>query len=1093
MVDMFYSLQNYTTYSMLSGIKEPKEWVKRAKELGYTHLGICDKETLGGVIEFQKDCVSAGIKPIIGVEFSVYNTTDREKRKNAVKHGIVLLYAKNETGFLNLIAINNFAQDPERGFYYRPRIDYDILESHSEGVLCVVPSVEGVGTRLQEGRLQPSELARLVKLDEIFKEDLYVGINPMLPSDSSHHLANATFASLEGFNFVYTFNSHYPCLEQKNLYSVVRTLDSGNIKKNADREVLNGYLPSEVDVQMMLKKGHLEGGFHRSCVNGLKEVADKCDFLIKLGAYQMPQLLLETGSLEGDIIKYIGIGFRDKLCPTAAYSVLRSFEELDEYGSLPPHEHVAKGENPATLRPLSEYVERVKYEFEVIKTMGFLDYFHIVRDICAKNPDRGPARGSAAGSLLSYLLDITKVDPIRHDLLFERFLNPSRKDLPDIDIDFSTRSVVEVEKYIEDRYGKNRVFPIITHARLKIASGVKDVARAYNYTIPDNTGKIVSYDNWGLDRQVEVPYVRQTARGREELEERLQYDSFVKFYERHSNWFESVIMPLQEAIVNDGIHAAGTVIAFDDPDKCLPIQYNGINKKFVTQWKDRHCEERGFPKFDLLTIKTLDVINDAKALIKERHGVDVPSIEQVPLNDSKALSIFKQIKTDGIFQFNTFSQKQYFEILKPNSFEDLVAAVALVRPGPMMAGTHTDYADVKNGRKEVHYDHPDLEPILKNTYGHLIYQESMMQIVQKIGGLTAAESEYVRKACGKKNIVEMKKWESTFKERAFETGRYEQDFLDTLWKKIEDFAEYSFNKSHALSYTLISYYQAYIKSRWPMEFWSAVLRHSPNDAKKENSAFAVKHSAEQEGIEFVYPSVEYFAPDFEPVGDKIAWPLSRIKGMGVTTVKEMCKEGRRSFISIQQMLSDLDTRIVNKRSFDAMICVGFFDPLCKPWEAAEIYHSLRNEKIPYELDHRNLFRWYKGKNEAYNMIVEPWKKIAPFHQKVQWYSGTKLSKVDDGQPVFIGGYIDELRIKQTKNGKWFASANIIDSGESVRVYFWSDYWENEDLDRLRIRPAVGQLIEVIGIKKSFNDVPQVSVDKANNYVRIVWDEEKFKE
>lgn len=1093
MVNAFYSIQNYTTYSMLSGIKEPKEWVRRAKELGYTHLGICDKETLGGVIEFQKDCLAEGIKPIIGVEFCVYSSTDKEKRKNATKHGSVLLYAKSEVGFLNLIAINNFAQDPEKGFYYRPRVDFDILHQLREGIVCVVPSTEGIGTKMDDGKVKPAELARIVRLDEIFGEDLYIGVNPMLTEDSKHSVPNKTFASLEGFNFVYAFNCHYPCVEDKNLYSVVRTLDNGNIKKNQDREVINGYLPSPVDVQMMLKRHGIDRSLNEKCIKGLEEIAEKCDFLIKLGSYQMPKIVLETGTLEGDILKYIGDGFRDKLCPSAGYELLENFEQLDEYGGLYPHEHVAKGEDPSTLRPLTEYVERVKFEFEVIRTMGFLDYFHIVRDICAKNPDRGPARGSAAGSLLSYLLDITKVDPIRHELLFERFLNPSRKDLPDIDIDFSTRSVVEVEKYIEDRYGKNRVFPIITHSRLKIASGVKDVARAYNYTIPDNSGKIVSYDSWGLDRQVEVPYVRQTARGREELEERLQFDNFAKFYDRHSEWFEGVILPLQESIVNDGIHAAGTVIAFDDPDRCLPIQYNGTNKKFVTQWKDRHCEERGFPKFDLLTIKTLDVLNDAKTLIKERHGVDVPSIEQVPLDDQKALGIFKQIKTDGIFQFNTFSQKQYFEVLKPNSFEDLVAAVALVRPGPMMAGTHTDYADVKNGRRALHYDHPDLEPILKNTYGHLIYQESMMQIVQKIGGLTAAESEYVRKACGKKNLVEMKKWESTFKDRALETGRYDQDFLDTLWKKIEDFAEYSFNKSHALSYTLISYYQAYIKARWPLEFWSAVLRHSPNDVKKENSAFVVKHSAEEEGIEFVYPSIEHFAPDFEPVGEKISWPLSRIKGLGVTTVREMCKDGRRSFKSIEEMVKTLDTKIVNKRAFNAMMCVGFFAPICKPWEAAGIYHGLRSEKIPYELDHRNLFRWYKGKNEAYNMIVEPWKKIAPFHEKVQWYPGTSLNKVDDGTPVFVGGYISELRIKQTKNGKWFASATLIDDGEALRVYFWSEYWENEDLDRLRIRPAVGHLIELIGIKKSFNDVAQISVDKPNNYVRIVWDEEKFKE
>lgn len=1100
MVDAgFYSIQNYTTYSTLSGVKEPKDWVQQAKELGYSHLGLCDKDTLAGLIEFQEACKKEDIHPVLGAEFLVYSATAKEKRQNANKIGVLLLYAKNEEGFKNLISINNYAQDKEGGYYYRPRICLEFLKQHTEGLICISPVVGGVGTKTEKGTTRLTHLNQLVHLIEMFGEDFYVGLNPMIGNDSKYSLANRALADVADIQKTFAFNCHYPRKEEANLYDVVRNMDSKKVKKNLDREVINGYLPSAIDVKMALQQQRYSDAvdideLYEECSSNLAKIAEDCRYVIPTGEYHMPPVFLETESLEGDIMKFIGEGFKKKLCPDADFDILTDFSQLNPYADCYPFEHVNKGEKTESLEPLSVYIDRIKYEYGVIKDMGFLDYFHIVRDICVNNPERGPARGSSAGSIVSYLLDITKVDPIRHRLLFERFLNPDRKDLPDIDIDFSPRSVGGVEEFLQKKYGEDRVFPITTHSRLKIASAIKNIARAYAYTIPDNNGEIVSYDNWSLDRQVEVPYVRQTARGQEELEERLQFSNFEKFYKKHSNWFDNVVMPLQETIDNDGIHAAGYIISHDEPNKCLPIQYNSKNKKFVTQWKDRHCELAGFPKFDILTIKTLDVINDAKELIKKRHGIEVPDIDQIPLDDEKTLDIFRQCKTDGIFQAGTFSQKQFFGSLRPDRFEDIVAANALIRPGPMLAGTHLDYADVKNGKKKLEYDHEDLEPILNHTRGFLIYQESMMQIVQKIGGLTGAESEYVRKACGKKKIEEMKKWEEVFVSGALERG-YDEDFVRPLWKKIEDFAEYSFNLSHSVSYSLISYYQAYIKARWPVEFWSAVLRHSSNDVKKDNSAYAMKAVAVLEGIDFVYPSIEHFVEDFEPVDDHtIAWPLSRIKGCGATTVKELCKDGRRSFESMQQMYEDCNNRVVSKRAFDALIKAGFFDPVCKPWEAAKIYYQdIRKEAVPYDLDHRNLFRWYKVRNEAYSMIVEPWKAVAPFHRGVQYYPGTTLSKIKDDTEVFVGGYISSMKIKQTKRGDWFASATLEDEGEQIRVYFWSSFWENEQLDMEGRRPNVGQLVELIGVKRSFNDSPQVSVNGPGNYVRIVWDEENFVE
>lgn len=1086
----FFSLQNYSTFSMLSGVKESKVWTARAKEIGYTHLGICDKQTLGGMIDFQTQCEASGIKPILGCEMAVftYAGPDPELRKEAAFIGTVLLYIKNETGFENLIYLNNYSHDPGRGFYYTPRIDLNTIGEKCEGLLCVTPSVAGVGTGSEN---RANETTNLLKLLRFFGDDFYLGLNPMLSDSSAHIEMNKSFAeSHESFKKVWTFNAHYPEISDAHLYTVLRVVDSGRQKKNADREVQNGYLPEPAEVFLRCQNIHpyLTRQTQVECVDNLNEIAKKCDFKIGLGEYFMPDVFLETESLESDIMKFIGDGWKEKLCPTADFDVLKSFDELEKCAHLYPHEHVAKGEAEETLKRLGEYVKRIRYEYGIIKEMGFLNYFHIVRDITSITEKKGAGRGSAAGSLLSYLLNITMIDPIRHNLLFERFLNPSRKDLPDIDMDFAASEIGKVHDYVKSRYGSDKVRPIITYSRLKIASAVKDISAAYSYTVPDNDGGYSSYDYASISRAMKVKFVTATARGQDEIEERLAYDNFEEFYIKHRKWFNEVILPLQEAVVNDGIHAAGTVITHKPHDECLPLKYNSRLKDFVSQWRDRDCERKGYPKFDLLTIEALDVIARAIELIEKRYGVVIPRIDKVPLDDLEALDIFTSAKTDGIFQFNTFAQKLYLNSLKPTHFDELVAAVSLIRPGPMHMGIHEEYEKVKNGKQALKYAHPDLEPILGATYGFMIYQEQMMEAVKVIGGLTGAEAEAVRKACGKKSIQEMLKWEQVFKDGAEAKG-YDSDFVDPLWAGIEEFASYSFNLSHAVSYTLLSYYQAWIKARYPVEYWAASLQFSNTDQKKDNSATAIKFQAEQEGIEFVYPTIESFAPDFEPLGgNKIAWPLSRIHGVGQKAVEEICKDGRRSFASMQDMFDGCAARVVNKRVWESLVGAGFFNSIHQPWDAAQAYMDLRPKKepVPYQMSHQDMFKWYKLRNESFKMIVQSWKDIAPFHHKVERFPGTSLTTIEDGSKVFIGGYIEELLTKRTKRGDYFGQMTLVDNGEKYRVMLWGSFWDNQQMDRDGLRPQKGQLVELIGVKTSFNDQAQVEVKVANSYLRIIW-------
>lgn len=1101
-----FSLQNYTTYSILSGIKEPVEWVSRAKELGYEALGVCDKQSLAGLLDFQKECQQEDIQPIFGTEVSVVDDTTVEDKKNGYKNrGTLLLYIKNETGLENLITLNNYSQDNRKGFYYRAYIDLNILEQYSEGLVCVLPANQGYmtefPTKLTEGALS---------LHQIFGDDFYVGYNPF-------HIEHEELLDLP-FQKVFTFNCHYPEQKDANLYEVVRNIDhaSGRGKHNLDRDIYSAHLPSHDEV--------VGSEIDQECFNSLEEIKEKCRFEIPTGTYYMPEVELQTGSVEQDVLMLIGEGFKKKILDSRRSRVtinapifdkLESLDQLDDfegvmvYNKMHPQTH----ERIQVEIPVQDYVEQLKYEFETIKGMGYLKYFLIIWDICryadsleiAKGVHyyRAPGRGSAAGSLFSYMLNITRIDPLRHGLLFERFLNPDRIDLPDIDLDFPADVRDRIKEYIGDKYGHDKVCQIGTFDRLKIASAVKAVARAYSYGIPDNDGEIVMYSSGKLDSVFSNQFITQTARGKDELEERLEYHNFKEFYNKHSNWFDDVIMPLQESIMNTSIHAAGTLITPESLDKCVPVFNRGGGDVIISQWKDRHCESRGFPKFDILSIKALDIVNYAQKMIQKRHGVSLPNDEEIDLNDPDTLALFKEAKTDGVHQFKSFAQHDYLPRLSPDSFDELVAATALVRPGPQAAEADQKFIDLKFGRKEVEFEHPDLESITGDTKGLIIFQEQIMKICQVIAGMSASEADYVRKACGKKKIDQMKKWQEVFKEGALENG-YTERLADDLWDKIVAFAAYGFNIAHAVSYVKIGYYQAWIKAHYPAEFWSAVLKYATTQASKYESVFNLKSRAEQEQMSFIWPNIFGFASDFEPASDhEIYWTIHSLKGIGDKVADALTDGGKRNhFESIKQMLEECDSA-VHKGIYNKLIAAGFFDPVYpKPWEAAEEYYRLRAElqgkkdDIPYDLSHKNMFKWLKERNDAFGLRIQSWKDSpAPFHRNIRRYTEDEFKEIPKGEKVFIGGEVVDIRIRSIKNkpDQFYARIRIEDNGESFIVMCWPGFWMNKDLDHTGNRPEKGQLVELIGEKDVWSPEPgrdyhQVVVNSPGDYVRIVWDE-----
>jgi DNA polymerase III alpha subunit len=474
------------------------------------------------------------------------------------------------------------------------------------------------------------------------------------------------------------------------------------------------------------------------------------------------------------------------------------------------------------------------------------------------------------------------------------------------------------------------------------------------------------------------------------------------------------------------------------------------------------------------------------------------------------MAIFKDIQTQGIFQHGSHPQQHYFKYLKPYLFNHIVASVALIRPGPMNMDIHMLYAEAMNGETEVVYEHPDLEEYLGSTYGFIVYQEQMMQIARGIAGFTGSEADHVRKACGKKKPEEMAKWEVKFKEQSVERG-YTQELVDKLWDVIVSFAEYSFNKSHSVCYTLISYYEAYIKAHYPIEFWCALLNTAKkSDAKGKDSIHSLKGTIERMGIEFVYPTVKGFAIEFSPAGEnQIYWPLAVLKGFGPTKVEYLKTLDEDSFSSLEHMLETVNTSVIGKGVVENMIRAGFFTPLEPQWVTARKYYMWRaqqesnklknpqeievyfeRENIPPDMLSEDPLDWAMSRNKAYGSTMESWKDVAKFHHKVKRYTKKQYESREKGVKLFIGGRVDRIVYKQDKKGGWFVTMTITDGDERYTVRGWSSHWESRHLDEYDKRPENGDLVELIGIKDIWSPEPgksihSITMDDPEQYLRIV--------
>jgi len=1103
-----FPIQNYTTFSIFSGTKEPAFWVEAIKEKGYSTAAICDKQTMGGVIEFQKACAKKGVKPIIGTEFLVADSVAKVKDKGGATRGVILLYATSQKGIKNLIAANNFSHRRSGGFHWFPRTTLSYFTdnpSKAEDLICVVPVYEGFGLTVGDldltafkKSLNPTDLSfkpdKISKLSDIFGKNLYIGINPLrddldMKNSPLSGGTEALFCDTLRFRHfncmamsfhpkkILTFDSHYLDKEDYRLFqsiSKVNKTASSNSRSCKYRDVYNGYVPSLEELSEVLEDFVAFDPYDNPPCMTVEDIQDCSDNMLYLNNSVKNDGVIELDVVkfpipisvdpEADIIRFIFEGFKKNIYPEADITNCKTIDDMDQFAfeDKYPHEHIAKGEDPSTLSPIKDYVEQLKHEFRIITKLKFINYFWFVRDITAYvdsvGATRGPARGSAAGSILSYLLEITLIDPIRHKLSFERFLNEDRNDLPDIDLDFSKESVAMVREFIKSKYGLEKFCRIGNTGRFKIVSAIKDIAKGFDYGIKDNDGYTNNYNFTYLNSLTANMFVKQNVRGEEELEERKKTSpEFAAFCNKHSNWIDTVIIPLLETVSSNGIHASGNLILPEDLDNCLPI----IEKSevgYVSQWCDTDCEAAGFPKFDLLVIDGADIITYMSRLVEERYpGTRIPTIKEIPLDDQATLLEFQKSKTDGIFQYKTHSYKSLLRKFIIDRFDVLTILGTVNRPAAISAGVPQDMADTQHGRTPVTYDHVNFTDILEESYGYMIYQEQMMKIVQIMASLTGKQTDHVRKACSKKKLEEMQKWEQVFIDGSIKNN-YTEEFAAYMWEKIVAFSDYSFNKSHSASYALIAYYQMYLKVRYPVEYWSAVLQFASTSEDKDTSVFSVRVAAEQEGMSFIFPTIDYFDKKFYPVENMentIVWPLTVIKGIGEKAVLAIChqvplevkeeksdtkdtkvkkprkKKGqveeeveqiiedlgsvdkveinedysvypkRTSFKNMEEMVSCIDTRRVHKGMFEALIMAGFFEPqFPNGFDAAMKYYELRHtilkqklESPPMELHHSNQFEWRMKMNEAFSMIVYSWKSFAPFSEECVVIPENKLERI----------------------------------------------------------------------------------------------------
>ncbi|MDE7339901.1 MAG: DNA polymerase III subunit alpha [Lachnospiraceae bacterium] len=1037
----FTHLHVHTEYSLLDGSNKIKEYVKRVKELGMDSAAITDHGVMYGVIDFYKAAKEAGIKPILGCEVYVAPNSrfDKELVGGEDRYYHLVLLAENNVGYENLTKI--VSRGHTEGYYYRPRVDMEVLREFHEGIIALSACLAGEVQRyIQKGMLEEAKKSARKYEDCFGKGNFFLELQDHgIPAQKTVNTALLNMSRELDIPLVATNDVHYTYAADEKSHDILLCLQTGKKLADEDRLRYEGgqyYVKSEEEMKGLFP-------YAWEAVENTQRIADRCNVEIEFGVYKVPHYEVPEGH---DSWSYL-----NKLCTEG---LAKRYPEDD-----------------GTLR------ERMDYELDIIHTMGFVDYFLIVWDYinyCRENGIAvGPGRGSAAGSIVSYCLRITDIDPIKYSLLFERFLNPERVSMPDIDVDFCFERRQEVIDYVGRKYGSDKVVQIVTFGTMAAKAVIRDVGRVMDlpYAYVDSIAKMVPKElNITIDKALEMnPEFKKLYMEEEQVHELVDMSRRLEGLPRHTS-----------------THAAGVVICPAAAENYVPLS-RGADGSINTQFTMTTIEELGLLKMDFLGLRTLTVIQNAASMVEKNKGIHI-DIDNIDYNDPAVLASIGTGRTDGVFQLESGGMKNFMKELKPQSLEDVIAGISLYRPGPM--DFIPKYIKGKNNPDSITYDCPQLEPILEPTYGCIVYQEQVMQIVRELGGYTMGRSDLVRRAMSKKKQYVMEQERKNFTYGNEEEGvpgcvanGISAQVADHIYDTMMDFAKYAFNKSHAACYAVVAYQTAYLKYYYPIEFMAALLTSVIDNSGKVSEYIMVCRSM---GIEILPPDINEGEIGFSVSGNSIRYALTAIKSVGRPVIEMVVEERKQRgpYTNLKDFISRLADKEVNKRAIENFIKAGAMDSLGGTRKQfmsvyVQILESIHqdkknnmagqislfdivdeSEKENYEIKLPDVGEYSKEMRLSFEKEVlgiyisghpleeyqEIWQKnITNKTSDFLLDEETDTTVVKDGQSVVIGGIISDKRLKYTKNEKVMSFLLIEDLlGTAEVIVFPRDYEKYSD-------------------------------------------------
>ena len=1005
----FTHLHTHSHYSLLDGLAKIDDLVARTKELGMNSLAITDHGNLYGAIEFYKKAKAGGIKPIIGIE--AYMMPEQSSAGQTEKYYHLILLCQNNAGWKNLLKLVTHAN--LEGFYYKPRINKDYLRQHSEGLIALSGCISGeIGRLILANKLQEAERVAL-DYQNIFgsgKFFLEIGHHPGIRETIKVRDAVVKISKKTGIPLVATHDIHYLKPEDAQYHDILLAVQTGNTLNDPDRLSLK-------DDDFCMRSPAEMAEFFKDlpeAIANTQTIADQCNLEIELHKIHLPKFD----------------------APDNASSIAYLKMLIDE----------RVGKRYATIAPVIS--DRIKYELGVIEKMGFADYFLIVQDLINWAKDRGivvgPGRGSAAGSIVSYILGITDIDPIKFDLLFERFLNPDRIQMPDIDIDITDKRREEVMGYLKERYGENRVAHIITFGTMAARAAIRDVGRALgiSYGFCDQLAKMVPF-NQGLEEALKNTDLAGLYQTNADAKRILDAARHMEGVARHAS-----------------VHACGIVISESPLTEYLPLQKAPQDENtIVSQFEMHSVEDLGLLKMDLLGLKNLTTIEETVRLINDTNDNKI-DINNLPAKDEKTFKLLQLGDTTGVFQLESSGMRRYLKELKPTELEDIIAMISLYRPGPMEL--IPEYVARKFGRKKVEYLHPKLEPVFKNTYGIMIYQEQLMSAARMLANFTLSEADVLRKAVGKK----IRKLLLEQKEKLIRgciANNVPKEIAEQFWALVEPFDRYGFNRSHAACYATIAYQTAYLKAHYPVEFMSSLLNAEADDTDRLSFLMS---ECQRVGIKVLPPDINKSSANFTADNGNIRFGLTGVKNVGENIIAAIIDERQKSgpFENLVSLLNRVKHKDLNKKSLESLAKCGALDSfgiernhilsnmddIIKFSQALKKSHdssqmglfgssvssqSLRlksaapassKEKLTWEKELLGLYvsdhplNAYRTKMQELN--VKPIKELIGLHNG--W--------------VNIGGIISKVQKIITKAGKPMVFAKVEDFSDNIEVVVFSD-------------------------------------------------------